>query len=168
MVFIVTCAVGSIIQFEDFGSYNYIIDAVKETHKVPGVSPEYQYHITNVYFGDLEDKEFIRVVKMLSDIKSQFHPFNVSINGISYFEAGEDGYPIILKVNSPEVHLIRNKILYCLDLLNIKYDTKYPTYQPHITLSYNDSPFSKGIKGFNLPINSISFQHKDLHFNMKF
>ena len=65
----------------------------------------------------------------------------MSLNDVKSFGNGDDGYPIIVPVESDELFEFRKKLAKKLDDNNVKYSKKWPEYKPHITLSYSKKEF---------------------------
>lgn len=126
--------------------------------KIPGekVDPE-SMHITMFYLGDENSpKKLVSAFLAMADIIRQTKSFKVSCSEISSFPKGEDGYPVILKVESEELMNLRAKIKKSFDAKGVKYSNKFPEYKPHITLGYSKKePKPEKINKTNIQVNHI-------------
>jgi 2'-5' RNA ligase len=95
---------------------------------------EYEPHITALYglVGcDVDD-----VVRIVSKMSSPL----VKFGKVNAFPAGDDGAPLFVEIDSPDMHRI-NKTLRS----SLPHVSKYPDYNPHATLAYvNDAESLKG------------------------
>lgn len=104
---------------------------------VPGDRDESD-HITLFYFGDnIPIKSLAKVMSLVLEITEKFKPFHVETNKITTFSKGNKGYPIIADINSDDLQKLRKKIKKVFDENKVSYSNKFPTYKPHITLSYS-------------------------------
>ncbi len=106
---------------------------------VPGKKvSEDSYHITMFYFEkDLNIDNILKVTKCLYESVRSLDSFSIKGAKVINFPKGEDGYPIVVKVESEDLLELRKKIAKKLGGLDIKYSKKFPEYKPHITLSYS-------------------------------
>jgi len=118
---------------------------------VPGdKSPVGEMHITLVYLGkDRPIDQVADAIKAVYEVTSRTKPFTVKTGLITSFPAGDDGFPIIAKIESPELFQLQAALRKALDGAGVEYDKKWPTYRPHATLAYltgeeapPDQPFS--------------------------
>lgn len=98
-------------------------------------------HITLTYTPKEDTSVGIlgRVLEVLVPILENTRPFPVYTSRVSVFEATShsDGrIPIICRVDSNELHVVRDKISKALDSNGIPYAKNFPIYKPHITLAY--------------------------------
>ena len=97
-------------------------------------------HITLLHFGDEWpiseiSKSLEATYKIVSDVK----PFRVKMNRVSHFSKGEGGkYPIISRVESKELHKVREALAKEFDKKKIEYSKNFKDYKPHVTLAYID------------------------------
>lgn len=115
---------------------------VLSTVTVPGERiPAQDKHITLLYLGkqtpDKDALECVRVCFGLSKIQRSFH---VMVQEAMCFPLGDDGVPIVGKVESDEIFKFQLKLQYLLTRAGIEFSRKYPIYRPHVTLSYASSP----------------------------
>lgn len=118
--------------------------------------PEDDHHIT---LGLIENGENDQILKILQ--KMDFKPFICKVNGCDLFtpETTHKGtYVLYLKVNSPEVHKIHEKIMNTLPKFGIELKPDHDTgYKPHITMKYTlDEP------KINKNIPQLEFEVKDI------
>jgi 2'-5' RNA ligase len=71
------------------------------------------------------------------EVASKTVPFSLSVSEVSCFPKGEDGVPIITRVESPEIHKLWRDLCTGLDRAGVDYSKKFPEFSPHVTLSYN-------------------------------
>jgi len=106
------------------------------------IVPKDEYHVTMMYLGKLtdlkKDKAFIE--KTLEKLAQKHKPFELKLGGITKFFTEKDKNPFVFTVNAPEVEILRNEILDCMDKLNIKEPEDSPSFVPHMTLAYSE-PF---------------------------
>jgi 2'-5' RNA ligase len=105
-------------------------------------------HITVVCLnGDLTIDVLSKVMAACHTVTSKTAPFIVNVNRIDSFDSNSKT-PIILPVESNELHQLNESIKQELDNQGIDYDKKY--YKPHVTLSYIDK--LKGSGPLSTPI----------------
>ncbi len=105
-------------------------------------------HITMFYMGDeMSPNTIAKVCKVLPDVLEQTEPFDVVIKKITCFPGGDDGVPIKADIISKELEALRSKMAKVLDKNKISYSKKFPKFNPHLTLSYNNEE----IKNIKLP-----------------
>jgi RNA 2',3'-cyclic 3'-phosphodiesterase len=101
------------------------------------------YHITLLYLGDHVPIETVaQAVIAAYKVTSMTRPFTVRTRLVTSFPGGEDGVPIIAKIESDELHRFRADIASSFDAAAISYSKKFPEYKPHVTLAYSDSPMA--------------------------
>lgn len=100
---------------------------------------EQHAHITVIHLGkDIPIDEISKMLPVLYEVTSHQAPFALSTQLVTTFPAGDDGTPVICKVDSPALHEFRTKVKNALDAAGIKYSNKFPNYQPHVTLAYQE------------------------------
>ncbi len=107
---------------------------------VPGVrEDEGNLHTTLIYMGHGTSLDsFCRAIEVAFDIVSTTEPFTLSTHTIISFPKGDDGVPIVCKVESDSLHEFYGKMTEALDKSNVEYNKKYPVYKPHVCLAYAD------------------------------
>lgn len=104
---------------------------------VPG-ERELTSHLTLFYLGDnLSFEKLNEYMPLIHNITSKQKPFILSFKNYTCFEKNKNGYPVICKVKSPEVIEFRKKLKEQFDDNKVEYSNKFPTFKPHITLSYS-------------------------------
>lgn len=100
------------------------------------------YHITMVYFGDdVPVDQVLKAVDVTHRVISKYRPFVVSTSLVTTFPKGDDGsIPVICKVKSPELVKLRAELIAEYEAAGVNYNTKFPKYNPHLTLSYSQDP----------------------------
>lgn len=98
-------------------------------------------HVTTLYLGDQspsdEDHIVAAVVEAVQDVK----PFEISMNGLGYFNKNKDGDKIaFVKILSPGLRAFRNKLVKSMKKHGVEWKDSYGTFKPHSTLKYFDGP----------------------------
>jgi 2'-5' RNA ligase len=94
-------------------------------------------HITMIYLGnDVPMDVLSEIIRVTLDIAEKTQPFTVRTNRVTCFPKGEDGVPVICRVESDPLHVLRAKLCGAFDQEGLDYDKKFPDYKPHVTLSY--------------------------------
>src|SRR5690606_38545516 len=95
-------------------------------------------HLTLFYLGDNIPLDTINdAIEACITITEKQKPFLIDVNGYSCFPKGEK-VPVVCRVKNQEIFDLREDLKKRLDKLNVEYSKKFPTFKPHITLSYND------------------------------
>jgi 2'-5' RNA ligase len=103
-------------------------------------------HVTMFFFGDEVSIEALaEIMKATYGVTSQAKPFTVRTSQLTSFPAGDDGQPIICRIESDALHDLREKIREVYEANKVEFSNKYPDYKPHVTLAYNDGaePFQE-------------------------
>ena len=110
--------------------------------EVPGVPEQLsEFHITLVYFGsNIPIDTISKAIVVAYEVASRTRPFSLSVDKVTNFPKGDDGYPIITQVASTELHNLWKDLNKGLDQAGIGYSKKYTTFKPHVTLSYAEDP----------------------------
>jgi len=97
------------------------------------------FHITILNLGSgLEVEQLESAFSSGFTVCEKIQPFQVTVNTVSSFPAGEDGVPIIAPVDSPGLHKLRRLLKKEFDESGVEYSKKFPKFQPHVTLAYSD------------------------------
>lgn len=106
---------------------------------VPGTSePNETYHITLLYLGkDVPIDDVSKALVVAYRVAEITRPIPLAVEEVGSFPKGDDGYPIICLVKSPELHQLWEALCSAFDDSNIEYSKKYTIYRPHITLGYD-------------------------------
>jgi 2'-5' RNA ligase len=95
-------------------------------------------HISMFYLGDnIPMSRILKIIPVLYDIIQDTKPFTVEVSSYTHFQEGKHGYPIICPVKSKELQNLHYKIKKEFNKNNIKFDTTFKEYNPHITLGYS-------------------------------
>ncbi len=106
--------------------------------KVPGSKEGLDdYHITLCYLPEARNNDIIAAGKVLHELSKVIPPFPVKTRVITCFPKGDDGVPVICKVDPGPIMEVRGQLIEALDEAGVNYSKKFPTYQPHITLAYS-------------------------------
>lgn len=128
---------------------------------VPGTKENInELHITFLYFtpNALEPKEIGKIIEITNKVISNYKPFFVSFDMIESFPKGNDGYPIIIPINSKEFKKIYYALFKEFEKAKIDFSKKFKIFRPHITLSYNDKPFKKKISELGFTITKFKLK----------
>jgi len=107
-------------------------------------------HITLIHLGDNTPiEELSKAIIASYGVTSECGPFTVSTKKVTCFpKNSETGlYPIIAKVESPELMELQAKLREALDKAGVDYSKKFPEYKPHVTLAYSEEK----VKDFRIP-----------------
>lgn len=108
---------------------------------VPGTKEQHDPHITVMYLGkDIPIERISKMLPVIYDVTSQTLPFSVATSHVSNFPGGDDGVPVIAKINSPALHRFRDALCKAFEDAGLPYDKKFPIYKPHTTLAYAPDP----------------------------
>ena len=110
------------------------------TIEVPGDRVDVStMHVTILYLGnDVPIQELGRAIVAAYDVVSRHRSFLLKSRKVTSFGPGDYGYPIVCRVESPELHELRTQLRTAFDEVGVEYSDKYPTYKPHVTLSYSE------------------------------
>lgn len=109
-------------------------------------------HVTLLYMGkDVPLVEVARAMMACHEVATRFSPFLLLLSRIETFPEGEDGTPVILPVTSPVVMSLQAGIKESFQRYGIEFSDKFPSFKPHVTLSYLPSgeqePVPPGLPG---------------------
>lgn len=119
------------------------VDISKKLEKisVPG-KLEKDHHITLFYFENgLNFKTVIKLLESSFKIISDCGKIKISLSEVKSFGKGDDGYPVIIPIESDDLIEFRKKLAKKFDDNDIKYSKKWPEFKPHLTLSYSKKEF---------------------------
>jgi len=96
-------------------------------------------HITLLYIGkDVPINTLAEAMKATYTVTSKTKPFTVRTSNVTSFPANpDDGIPIIARVESDALHELRSAVAAAFDKASVEFNKKFPTYRPHVTLSYS-------------------------------
>lgn len=101
-----------------------------------------EMHITLLYLGDeWPISEISKAMEAAFDIVSKTKPFTAEVNKVSHFPKNphdQDKYPIVTRVESKELHDLREKLAKKFDKDGIEFSKLHPDYKPHVTLAYSE------------------------------
>lgn len=97
------------------------------------------FHVTMFYFGkDPDIDQLVRVIKTTFKTIEGTKPFTVRTSQLTSFPKGDDGTPIICRVESDALHDLRDKIKAAYLAEGVEFANNFPDYKPHVTLAYSD------------------------------
>ncbi len=97
-----------------------------------------EYHITILCFEEnWPISEVAKSLEVAFDVFSKTKPFTIKVKNITSFPKFENNpIPIIAKVESKELHELRDKLAKKFKKAKIDFKKTFKDYKPHITLSY--------------------------------
>lgn len=106
---------------------------------VPGqVTPNEEMHVTIVQMDcDLTTVDAATVVGIVKDATENVRAFSVVLDHVDCFPANDNGVPIICPVKSDGLHVLHDIVAEALDARGIEYSKRFPTYRPHVTVSWS-------------------------------
>ncbi len=82
-----------------------------------------------------------RAMEAAYSVSSTTGPLTLQTSRVSTFKASPEGkVPVICPIESEGLHVFQARLKTALDAAGVPYDTRFPTYAPHATLSYADAP----------------------------
>lgn len=104
---------------------------------VPG-NRDFSNHCTLFYLGDDTPIETInKCIEACLKVTEKQKPFTITLNKYTTFPKGKHGYPVICRINCKEIFKLREDLKKELKNDEIEYDNTFPTFKPHVTLSYS-------------------------------
>ncbi len=101
--------------------------------------PDSEYHITIAHFEDnWPVSDAAKTLETTFEVLKNFKPFKILIKNISCFPKGENGVPILAKVDSKELQKLNKKLKAAYGKKRIEFSKIHKEFKPHITLSYSD------------------------------
>lgn len=102
-----------------------------------------EMHITLLHLGDeWPVSELCKSIEATYKVVSECQPFLVSMKKVTHFPKGpnsDDKFPVISRVESKELHELRDKLAEAYDDDKIEFSKLHKDYKPHITLAYAES-----------------------------
>jgi 2'-5' RNA ligase len=110
---------------------------------VPGIKEQPDdFHITMIYFGEQTSEDFVHTTAVLSKFVDLLEPIVIKTEKVVSFGEGDDGFPIVCEIESPQLLKIHKKLCDTLDKEGIEYSKKWPVFKPHVCLSYSKESLS--------------------------
>jgi len=106
---------------------DWCLENIADYHLAPE-GRELTPHVT-IKYGFTDDND--TTVSTLQAITKASGPIYLTIRGLRTFPEGKDGVPLVLDVDSPQLHALNSHISEVVDCVD-----KFPEYIPHITLAY--------------------------------
>ena len=101
-----------------------------------------EMHITMLYFGEeWPITEISKAMEAAFEIISKTKPFTAKVSKVTHFPKNpndQDKYPVITRVESKELHEVREKLAKKFDKEGNEFSKLHPDYKPHITLAYSE------------------------------
>lgn len=99
-----------------------------------------EMHVTVFFLGKNTDrKQLLLAVEACSNVAEKFQPFSVIGAMLSSFPENPDhksGVPIIVRLISNDLMMLREHLRLEFKKLGVEYDTKFLDYKPHVTIAY--------------------------------
>ena len=97
-----------------------------------------EYHITLLCFEEnWPITEIAKALETTYDVISGVKPFSIKTKKVTTFPArGDNPIPVIAKVESKELHDLRDSLAKEFDKCSIDYSKIHKDFNPHITLAY--------------------------------
>lgn len=113
--------------------------------KVPGKKESKdEYHITLFYFENkLKIDDILKVLETAFIFCKKHKSFPIKGTKIESFPEGDDGFPIIVPIESDDLQQFRKKLAKKFDADGIDYSKRWPDFNPHLTLSYSSTKEEK-------------------------
>ena len=120
--------------------------------KVEGEKVELsEMHVTVLFLGsDLPIETIAKATQVAYEVTCRTKPFTVATKLVTSFPQNQDGIPVIARVESGALHVLRGALTAAFDAAGVPYDKKYPDYKPHITLAYLRGA-ERALPDMNLP-----------------
>jgi len=101
------------------------------------------YHITVLYLGkDVPIEMLAKAMVAAYGITSRTKPFTVRTSLLTCFPKGDDGVPIICRVESDPLHELQAELKTAYQAAEVPFSDKHPEYKPHVTLAYGEEPIT--------------------------
>jgi 2'-5' RNA ligase len=112
---------------------------------VPGrKEPVSSSHVTLFYFGEgLDIDTLTQIIGVTYGVTKDTKPFTVRTSAVTSFPKGDDGVPIICRVESDALHDLRDKIKTVYEVAGVHFSDKFPEYRPHVTIAYAEEDFAE-------------------------
>lgn len=112
--------------------------------EVPGKRSDVaESHITMIYLGKEVPIDVIaQAMKVTYGVTTATAPFSVRTSLVTCFPKGDDGVPVICRVESEPLHFLHGRLKTALQLHGVPFNDKWPDFKPHVTLSYADAPMA--------------------------
>lgn len=102
------------------------------------------YHLTLLYLGDeVGIDEITKATAATYGAVGKTRPFTVRLDRVSSFPPNDNGVPIICPVKGRALTDLRRRLVRALDKMGVGYDTRFPTFRPHVTLGYGEGDAPK-------------------------
>ncbi len=104
------------------------------------VSSPSDMHVTVVFLGKgTPTGDVLKAVAAAYSVAHTTRPFSVHAALMTSFPENpsyRDGFPVVVRVVSKELHDFQRRICAALDKFGVDYSRRFPDYKPHVTLSH--------------------------------
>lgn len=117
-----------------------------ESHDVPGdrLSAS-DMHVTILYLG--KGVPILALAKAMVasfGVASRTPPISLVVDRVTNFPVGNDGWPLICRLSSPELQNLNADLKAEFTRLGLPFNNKWPDFKPHVTMSYLRDPQPDG------------------------
>lgn len=126
---------------------------ILEGHEVPGERlSASDMHVTILYLGkSVPVVELAKAMVASFGVATRTVPLSLSVDRVTNFPVGNDGWPLICRLESPELQQLNTDLRAEFTRLGLPFNNKWPTYAPHVTMSYLKDPQPDGFS-FDSPL----------------
>ncbi len=117
-----------------------------ESHDVPGERlSASDMHVTILYLGkSVPVVELAKAMVAAFGVAMRTSPLSLSVDRVTNFPVGDDGWPLICRLESPELQRLNTDLRAEFARLGLPFNNKWPDYKPHVTMSYLKEPQPEG------------------------
>lgn len=109
-----------------------------ESHEVPGERlSASDMHVTILYLGKTVPMvELAKAMVAAYGVATRTSPLSLAIDRVTNFPVGPDGWPLICRIESPELQKLSADLRAEFTRLGLPFNNKWPDYKPHVTMAY--------------------------------
>ncbi len=115
-----------------------------QIHSTGEVTPLDDMHVTLAFLGNnYSADKVLEAVRVCAGVAASFPAPVMKAALLVSFPENPDyrpGYPVVVRVLSPALHVIQARLCAALDAAGLDYSKRFPTYKPHVTLSHDVTP----------------------------
>jgi 2'-5' RNA ligase len=111
---------------------------ILESHEVPGERlSASDMHVTILYLGkNVPVIDLAKAMVAAYGVATRTSPLSLVVDRVTNFPVGNDGWPLICRIESPELQSLNADLKAEFTRLGLPFNNKWPIYAPHITMSY--------------------------------
>jgi len=119
-------------------------------------------HVTILYLGkSVPIVELAKAMVAAFSVARSTSPLTLTLTSASSFPAGNDGVPVICRIESPELQRLNADLKAEFGRLGLPFSDKWPDYKPHVTLSYVKEQVPEGYS-VDVPFGPLVFSAHEL------